>query len=512
MVAEPATGDPAEVSAAATPVDSPTPPPPRERQVLVLDLSRSMLAPLPDPSGTERQKIEIARSAVLRIVQHAESASTQFGLVTFSDTPRVAVPLGDIRRENLPYVESLIAMLNPSGRSAIWDALALGADLLKDANGVVTGALVLVTDGWDNASSRFEPPGTESAAGGRVRKDLFAHLLAPGSALHLRVIGIGNGAQRDKGVDSERMNLFLNGLSARALLVGVPTTFLYEEVDTGTDLYTQMVHAFVDVDDVARPPPSQMHPDDLAQHASQAAKALKDPQQHSAIGRLARPSAPPGEADMPYSEAPVLDVGVLAAGSGTSAASLKERYGPLANVVEAYVARDFARASAELGRAHLVLPPVTYAYWEAKIAYGRGEIVEAARSLLVAWNASETLPLANRIRVTRRLALLQAQMQNDPETETLLRFIDETESRSIPEPPDLKERLMDLFERLLELRGTYQLTRIGAADDASGAQRHEEAVEEIFDLLQDVRLDNSAGDATVDGALDFIEICLAEMR
>jgi len=37
-------------------------------------------------------------------------------------------------------------------------------------------------------------------------------------------------------------------------------------------------------------------------------------------------------------------------------------------------------------------------------------------------------------------------------------------------------------------------------------------VEEIFGLLQDTRLENAGGDAAVEGALDFIEICLAEMR
>ena len=38
------------------------------------------------------------------------------------------------------------------------------------------------------------------------------------------------------------------------------------------------------------------------------------------------------------------------------------------------------------------------------------------------------------------------------------------------------------------------------------------AVEEIFGLLQDTRLENAGGDALVEGALDFVEICLAEMR
>ncbi|HEV2519248.1 MAG TPA: vWA domain-containing protein [Thermoplasmata archaeon] len=497
----------------AAEVAAPAPlPPSADRQVLVLDLSRSMLAPLPDAGGTARQKIEVARSAVSRIVQNAERSGTPFGLVTFTDIPRVVVPLGEIRPENLPYVQSLVEMLTPTGRSAIWDALATGADLLRDATGAVHGTIVLVTDGWDNCSTRFEPLGADAKPNPVARKDLFGHLLPPGSTLHLRIIGIGNGTQRDKGVDTDRMNLFVSGLSSRALFLGAPPSFSYEEVDTGADLFAEMVNAFVDVEDAPRTDAAQLHPEELAKSAAQAARALKQSEERSAIHRIARPSTPPLEADMPYSEAPVLEVDVLSA-SQAPPANLHERFGPLARVVEAYLKRDFGRAGLELNRSRLSLPPVTYSYWQAKIAFGNGDVVEAARALIVAWSATEQIPIQSRIRVTRRLALLQAQMQKDPETESLLHFIEETESKIRTAPPELQSRIMDLFDRLMELRGTYQLTKIpGAEDPATAAQKHESAVEEIFGLLQDVRLDNTAGDAAVDGALDFLEICLAEMR
>src|SRR5215472_13035722 len=121
------------VDARSAPSPLPSGVPVPERHVLILDLSKSMLAPLPDPngSGQTKQKIEVARTAVYRILEHAETSGAFFGLVTFTETVRVAVPLTQIRRENLPYIESLISMLTPSGRSAIWDALAVGADLLK---------------------------------------------------------------------------------------------------------------------------------------------------------------------------------------------------------------------------------------------------------------------------------------------------------------------------------------------------------------------------------------------
>jgi hypothetical protein len=104
-------------------------------------------------------------------------------------------------------------------------------------------------------------------------------------------------------------------------------------------------------------------------------------------------------------------------------------------------------------------------------------------------------------------------MQNDKETETLVRFIDSTEHGLVGSPAETRERLMDLFSKLMELRGTYQLTRLAASGDLQDAAvNHEGAVEEVFGLLQDARLDLSAGGPVIEGALDFIEICLAEMR
>ncbi len=130
----------------------------RERNVLVLDLSKSMLAPLPEPltEGAERQKIEVARTAVFRILENAAAAGSSFGLVTFTEVVRVPLPLTEINRQNLSYIENLIALLAPSGRSAIWDALAVAADMLRQGSAGVQGNIVLVTDGWDNASTKFD--------------------------------------------------------------------------------------------------------------------------------------------------------------------------------------------------------------------------------------------------------------------------------------------------------------------------------------------------------------------
>ncbi|HXW67861.1 MAG TPA: vWA domain-containing protein [Thermoplasmata archaeon] len=488
----------------------------RERNVLLLDLSKSMLAPLPDstPGQPDRQKIEVARTAVFRILQDAAASGSLFGLVTFTETVRVPVPLTEIRPENLPYIENLISLLAPSGRSAIWDALAVGADLLRTGSQGVHGNLVLVTDGWDNASTRFDVqvPGAPRIPEGRI--DLVPYMLPSGSHLTLRIIGIGNGAEKDKGVDAVRMNYLLGQMGSRAAEFGLPPAFTFQEVTTGSQLFTQMVNAFLDVGYDDDRPMEELHPEELALHAANAARALKEPQQHATVSRIdsaraAARAAPDGG----YSEAPDLEVDVVATTGGTTPAYLKERYGPLGEVVEAYLSGQPEHALALLGQAAAVLPPVTRLYWEARIQYSNRAIVEAARALLQAWAEAEKLPAATQPKILRRLALLQARMQNDKETETLVRFIDDTEHRLNGTEATKRERLMELFGKLMELRGTYQLTRLANDGDLQdAATKHEEAVEEVFGLLQDTRLDLATEGPAVESALDFIEICLAEMR
>jgi hypothetical protein len=479
-----------------------------------------MLAPLPDPKGvgSEQQKIEVARAAVYRILENCAASGASFGLVTFTDTVRVAVPLTEVRRENLPYIESLISMLTPSGRSAIWDALALGADLLRSVNGGVRGNLVLVTDGWDNASQRYavNHPDVPNPTPG-TKGDLVAHMLPPHSELSFRVIGIGSGAERDKGVDAGRMRLLLDELTRRSRELLLPTSYSYLEVGTGAQLFAQMVNAFLDVGYEGSRPLEQLHPEELARNAASAARALKEPQQHATVNRIASLAGSGDGAAPPDASAATLagefEVDVLSAPGGSIPPYLRERYGPLGAVIEAYLQRDYDGAWDRLERARSILAPVTRAYWQARVLHARGRVVEAARALLEAWGEADRLPPPARARILRRLALLQARMQNDRETETLVQFLDETESRLVRAEPGLRIKLGELFHRLLELRATYQLARVGGAEDAQrGAQEHEQAVERVFALLQDARLENTSGDAGVSGALDFIEICLAEMR
>jgi hypothetical protein len=491
--------------------------PSRERNVLLLDLSKSMLAPLPEPENRnpERQKIEVARTAVFRILQDSADTGNLFGLVTFTEMVRVPVPLGEIRKENLPYIENLISMLAPSGRSALWDAIAVGADLLRMGTEGVRGNLVLVTDGWDNASQRFDvraSPGAPLPAG---RLDLGPYILPANSRLSLRIIGIGNGAERDKGVDAGRMNQFVGQLTERAQQLGLPPAFSFQEVTTGSALFAQMVHAFIDVGYEGDQPFEELHPEELARHAASAARALKEPQQHATVSRIrgGRSPPPPPGAEAVYREAPEMEIDVLATGPAGAPAYLKERYGPLGEIVEAYLTGQYDHALDLLARSRAVLPPVTCLYWEARVQFARHAVVEAARALLQAWTEAERLPEVSQVPILRRLALLQARMQNDAETETLVRFIDNTEHGLAQADAVTRERLMALFGKLMELRGTYQLTRLaGEGDLQDAALKHETAVEEVFSLLQDARLELSTGGPVIEAALDFIEICLAEMR
>ncbi len=486
----------------------------RDRNVLLLDLSKSMLAPLPEPDATsrERQKIEVARTAVYRILQDAAKSGTPFGLVTFTETVRVPVPLGTIHRDHLPFIENLISLLTPSGRSAIWDALAAGADLLRAGEQGVRGNLVLVTDGWDNASNRFTAQPTEPTPSAHPKADLVPYLLPSGSQLNVRVLGIGNGAERDKGVDAGQMNGLLERLRARAAEIGATSVFTFQEVTTGSQLFAQMVQAFLDVgygDDL--PAAEELHPEDLARTAATAAKALKDPTAHETVGRL---HIGPVPASSPSSTvvSPEVEVGVVATNAGTPA-YLKDRYGPVGEVVEAYLAGEYDTAAALLARSASVLPAVTRSYWEARIRFAQNDAPGAARALLVAWAEAEKLPSESRAQVQRRLALLQAKLQHDTATEALVRFLDDTEHRLEGTKPAIRELLRTLLGELMELRGTYQLTRLaGEGDLQDAAQKHEEAVEVVFGRLQDARLELAGSGPVVDGTLDFIEICLAEMR
>jgi hypothetical protein len=489
----------------------------RPRHVLVLDISRSMNAPLPDPSDPQRvrRKIEVARAATYRIFETVQSQGALFGLVIFNNTSHVAIPLTEIRPEIRPALDNLIALLTPDGRSAIWDALALGADLLRVEGGATHGNLVLVTDGWDNMSQRFgapgidlpppPPPGAPAGSYPPQRADILSYLLSPGSRLALRIIGIGSGVERDKGVDSQRMRAFADGYRNRSQTWRLSSTVTYEEVLTSEELFSRMVQVFVDVPFEDAATAESLHPDELAEAAASAARALRQPDaKSSVVSHLATGRAQPG-GPAPVGSAS-MEIDILDASAGHSPVNLRDRHGPLGEVVEAFLAHDWARAQAILYQKGALITPVTRFYWQARVYFAQGETAEAGRYLAQAWSEADSLAPADRARVLRKLALLQAKVSGDKETESLVRFFDQADTKARAIGPGLSSKLERMFDKLLELRRTYAQVKGG------GAVAHEALVEDIFGILQDARLENTGHEPSVDAFLDFVEIALAEMR
>jgi|GEM_PF-411851 hypothetical protein len=490
---------------------------PGTRHVLVLDISRSMLAPLPAPGKVEgdRKKIEVARAATFRIFDTVVSQGASFGLVVFNSVARVAIPLAPIRPESRPILDNLIALLEPAGKSAIWDALALAADLLRVEGGRVVGNMVLVTDGWDNMSQLYHAEGIESPApgtgsrpqDGTGRRDILPYLLPPGSQLSLQIIGIGSGSEKDKGVDSSRMRLFERRFRHRSQEEAPLSSISYQEVTNSVDLFSQMVHAFVDVPFEDAFTVDTLRPDEVAQRAATAARALREPEAHSLVHHLAASHGRPPPPRSPYvPPARPLTVDVLS-GHGTSGpVHLKDRYGPVGEVAEAFLARDWPRAQAVLYEKGAQIPAVTRFYWQARLSWAQGQKKEALQFLTQAWAEAEKLSSPERRKIYRRLGLLQARIDGDRETETLVSFFDAAESRAQRLSPEVREGLEAMFDKILELRRTYAGVRGGAAWE------HESLVEEIFSLVQDLRLQNVQRDPAIDGFLDFVEIALSEMR
>ena len=485
---------------------------PASRNVLVLDISKSMLAPLPDTEDpfANRRKIDVARTATFRVLDSVMAQRSRFGLVVFNSTARVLVPLTEINGESRPMVDNMVSLLNPAGRSAIWDAVALGADLLRTEGGRVVGNLVLVTDGWDNMSQWYTIPELETAPNGtpggtgRGRANLMEHLLPHGSHLTFHVIGIGSGDDRDKGVDSARMQAFLERFRVRAHGVANLSAARYQEVTNSAELFAEMVNAFVDVPFEGSEEIGALRPEEVAQHAALAARALREVDGHDLVHHLGtrRPSSEPAS---PLASPVIIDL-ISSEDTRAPAGHLAEKYGPVGEIAEAFLAKDWNRVQALLYQRGARLPPVTRFYWHARVQFALNNVPEAERFLAQAWAEAEKLPEPERRRIVRRLGILQAKVREDRATATLVQFFEAADVEARRLAPNLGGMLETMFDRLLELRRTYQGIQRGRAAD------HEKLVEDIFGLLQDCRLANTGRHPAIDGFLDFVEIALSEMR
>ena len=105
-----------------------------------------------DRSGSMKanNNIEAARSAIVRFMQSA-NPEDEFFLVTFNQD---AALVTDFTHES-GSIAGEIALDQPSGRTAVYDAVYMGLQKIKKASNE-RKALILITDGEDN-SSRYSP-------------------------------------------------------------------------------------------------------------------------------------------------------------------------------------------------------------------------------------------------------------------------------------------------------------------------------------------------------------------
>jgi Ca-activated chloride channel family protein len=102
---------------------------------LLLDTSRSM-----------QDKIDTERSAVDQFFKNANPLDDYF-VITFNNQPRV---LSDVT-QSTTGIENELGLVQPSGSTALLDAVYVGISKLRDAK-YSRRALVIISDGGDNAS------------------------------------------------------------------------------------------------------------------------------------------------------------------------------------------------------------------------------------------------------------------------------------------------------------------------------------------------------------------------
>ena len=99
-----------------------------------------------DMSGSKNGKISIARDAVMTFLKTG-SPNDEYTLVEFNNRPQVVQDF----TSDIIEVQNRIALVSPSGWTALYDAVYLGMQQLRRAHNP-RRALLLITDGEDNHS------------------------------------------------------------------------------------------------------------------------------------------------------------------------------------------------------------------------------------------------------------------------------------------------------------------------------------------------------------------------
>jgi Ca-activated chloride channel family protein len=99
-----------------------------------------------DTSASMKNKFDLARKAVEQFVINS-NPDDEFCLITFSDHPNFVVGFGD----PVQTVLDKLSLVQPGGRTALFDAVYMGADELRRAHNP-RKVLLIISDGEDNRS------------------------------------------------------------------------------------------------------------------------------------------------------------------------------------------------------------------------------------------------------------------------------------------------------------------------------------------------------------------------
>ena len=100
-----------------------------------------------DVSGSMKDKLGVARDAATTFLRTVMNRDDEFFVLDFADRPRVAV---DFTTE-IPRISEDLVGVYPKGMTALYDAVYLGLDKLRNATHAKK-VLLLITDGEDNRS------------------------------------------------------------------------------------------------------------------------------------------------------------------------------------------------------------------------------------------------------------------------------------------------------------------------------------------------------------------------
>lgn len=121
--------------------------------MLVLDVSSSMA----EPGGEKSTKLDDAKKGALNDIDHRNlNSNDELGLITFSNSAEIICPLAPATKEYVDnIVKPAITSLTVTDKTALWDAIGIGLDVLHGRKDGSDLTLVVLTDGEDNASTKF---------------------------------------------------------------------------------------------------------------------------------------------------------------------------------------------------------------------------------------------------------------------------------------------------------------------------------------------------------------------